>query len=388
MKVMTNVQCASLEELMRHTFVISLTEFFQKREPEIQLVAVDVFKTDNPEQACKKNILLDRKNLKLVKYGAIYDNLRNVFLNSRNLNDFETTLSPVIEKFRAAIKQEKPDIVLVNCTYYLPWCLYVAAKKESVGKVIVYYHGILKKEAEDYEPKTKDILLQMEKSFHIGNDLIVLPSIFAKKTLEKEVVGRELKNWTIVPNPIPDYFFKTRQKEAGAGKNIGAVIRWCDIKNPKFLNEFARYGVENKKRYKVSVVSKPLHNDDILYRKMKKSVNFIDPLSNSNLPLFYSEMDAVVCPSHFETYGNVAQEALASGTPALVSLNMGIADLYREIGIGDWVLDFDDFKTTAGKIEEASFETVSPSIREELRKRLNIDVVYGRFLKDILLPRL
>jgi len=364
MKVMTNVQCASLEELMRHTFVISLTEFFQKREPEIQLVAVDVFKTDNPEQACKKNILLDRKNLKLVKYGAIYDNLRNVFLNSRNLNDFETTLSPVIEKFRAAIKQEKPDVVLVNCTYYLPWCLYVAAKKESVGKVIVYYHGILKKETEDYEPKTKDILLQMEKSFHIGNDLIVLPSIFAKKTLEKEVVGRELKNWTIVPNPIPDYFFKTRQKEAGAGKNIGAVIRWCDIKNPKFLNEFARYGVENKKRYKVSVVSKPLHNDDILYRKMKKSVNFIDPL------------------------GNVAQEALASGTPALVSLNMGIADLYREIGIGDWVLDFDDFETTAGKIEEASFETVSPSIREELRKRLNIDVVYGRFLKDVLLPRL
>jgi len=139
---MTNVQCASLEELMRHTFVISLTEFFQKRELEIQLVAVDVFKTDNPERACKKNILLDRKNLKLIKYGAIYDNLRNVFLNSRNLNDFETTLSPVIEKFRAAIKQEKPDIVLVNCTYYLPWCLYVAAKKESVGKVIVYYHGI------------------------------------------------------------------------------------------------------------------------------------------------------------------------------------------------------------------------------------------------------
>jgi len=361
--------------------MISWRDYLSKKKT--QLVAADLYRSKDRDLSGKNQVLFKSPNLKLINRGVCYAELKNILVSAGNLEQLKDALASVIDGYRSIIKNERPHAVLINCTYYLPWCLYVAAKKEGVKKIVIHYHGILKKEIGGYEKKPRDLLCEMEKSFHNENDLVIFPSLFAKSVVEREVVCGNLKNWEVIPNPIPDHFFDCPLKKKGSGKNIGAVIRWSHIKNPGFLERLATYGVKNKKGYKINIVSRPLRFDDNLYLKIKKVANFIEPLDNRELTNFYSRMDLIVCPSFFETYGNVAQESLAAGTPALVGYNMGIAELYRELGLDEWVVDFNDFAGAVKTIGKASFEAVGRSLRQKLRKKLNTGTVFDRLYKTL-----
>lgn len=48
-------------------------------------------------------------------------------------------------------------------------------------------------------------------------------------------------------------------------------------------------------------------------------VTFLGKQDQTTLPLYYSAAEAVVVPSHYESFGMVAVEALASGTPVIAS---------------------------------------------------------------------
>jgi len=377
-KIFTNINCKSLEHLARHTFAISWKDYLSRSGENAQLVAADIFQTDDHKLVAAPKVIFRDRYFKLLACGVIHRNIKDIYMSSRGLDQLKDGLRPMIDGYRRMIRFEKPNVVLINCTYHIPWCLFVAAKEEGIKKIVIHYHGILKKEAEYFENEVRRVLLEMERDFHCGGDMVIFPSLFAKRVVEKEVVNRELKKWVVVPNPIPDYFFNCSQKKKGLGKNIGAVSRWSSIKNLEFLEKLAMCVVENKKGYRINLVSRPICSDDGLYLRMKDNVNFIDFLSNRDLAKFYSRMDLVVCPSHFETYGNVAQEALASGTPALVGSNMGISDFYRELGLDGWVVDFNDFDSAVAKIERASFEVVDNALRNELRSRLKTEKIFSR----------
>jgi glycosyltransferase involved in cell wall biosynthesis len=79
-------------------------------------------------------------------------------------------------------------------------------------------------------------------------------------------------------------------------------------------------------------------------------------------------MGIVISPSHFETYGNVAKEALATGTPAIVSPNMGVSETFNKLGLNDWVVDFNSVKSVYNKIENIIGEPVSEKTREKMKK--------------------
>jgi len=51
-------------------------------------------------------------------------------------------------------------------------------------------------------------------------------------------------------------------------------------------------------------------------------VTFLGAQNQELLPYYYSASDIVVMPSHYESFGMVALEALASGTPVIAS-NVG-----------------------------------------------------------------
>jgi D-inositol-3-phosphate glycosyltransferase len=46
-------------------------------------------------------------------------------------------------------------------------------------------------------------------------------------------------------------------------------------------------------------------------------INFIGPVPHEMLPDYYRAVDALVVPSYYESFGLVALEALASGTPVV-----------------------------------------------------------------------
>jgi D-inositol-3-phosphate glycosyltransferase len=59
-------------------------------------------------------------------------------------------------------------------------------------------------------------------------------------------------------------------------------------------------------------------------------VSFLGAVDHERLPLFYSAADVCVVPSFYESFGLVALEAMACGTPVVASRVGGLAGTVRD----------------------------------------------------------
>jgi D-inositol-3-phosphate glycosyltransferase len=73
-----------------------------------------------------------------------------------------------------------------------------------------------------------------------------------------------------------------------------------------------------------------------------KMVAFLGKRSQDTLPYYYSAAEVVVMPSHYESFGMVALEAMACGTPVIASQVGGLAFLIQDGMTGYHVPDGDD----------------------------------------------
>jgi glycosyltransferase involved in cell wall biosynthesis len=89
-------------------------------------------------------------------------------------------------------------------------------------------------------------------------------------------------------------------------------------------------------------------------------------------------MGVVISPSHFETYGNVAKESIASGTPAMVSLNMGVSETFDNLGLNDWVINFDSVKSVYDKIENVMGETVHKDVKAKMKELYTPHIIFSQ----------
>jgi D-inositol-3-phosphate glycosyltransferase len=63
---------------------------------------------------------------------------------------------------------------------------------------------------------------------------------------------------------------------------------------------------------------------------------FVGSLAQDRLPAYYSAADIVVVPSRYESFGLVAVEAMASGTPVVASRVGGLAYTIEDGVTGCW----------------------------------------------------
>ncbi len=91
-------------------------------------------------------------------------------------------------------------------------------------------------------------------------------------------------------------------------------------------------------------------------------VAFLGKRSQDTLPYYYSAAEAVVVPSHYESFGMVALEAMACGTPVVASQVGGLAYLVQD-GITGFTVPNDDPKALAKKLTKL---LNNPELREEM----------------------
>jgi D-inositol-3-phosphate glycosyltransferase len=65
-------------------------------------------------------------------------------------------------------------------------------------------------------------------------------------------------------------------------------------------------------------------------RGISHRVNFINAVAHEKLPLYYSAADICVVPSHYESFGLVAVEAMASGLPVVASRVGGLIGTVKD----------------------------------------------------------
>jgi D-inositol-3-phosphate glycosyltransferase len=82
---------------------------------------------------------------------------------------------------------------------------------------------------------------------------------------------------------------------------------------------------------------------------LEDMIAFLGKHDQDTLPYYYSASDAVVMPSHYESFGMVALEAMACGTPVVASEVGGLAYLVQD-GLTGFTVPADDPAALAEKL--------------------------------------
>jgi len=91
-------------------------------------------------------------------------------------------------------------------------------------------------------------------------------------------------------------------------------------------------------------------------------VAFLGRRGQDTLPYYYSASDAVVVPSHYESFGMVALEAMACGTPVVASQVGGLAFLVQD-GVTGYTVPVDDPQALAERLTSLVND---PDLRSEM----------------------
>jgi len=370
MKVLTGIKFAQTAGIAQVVF--GFMDFIEKSKGNnLSIVAVNIVNQKNKTR--KKT---NTQKTSTISYGMDVPNIAKVVNNAKNLAEVQEEYKEVIEAYQKAIQEEKPDLVLINGTYFMPWCLLLAAERENIPAVL-HYHGVLTKETQNWGKNQRKIFLDMERSFDKKNIFYIFPSKITKSVVEKEVFMHKIRKSIIIPNPVSDHFFHEEKKIEN--KNIGIVSRWAGVKNVRFCEELAQYNRKNGDKFIVNIIT-DLDKNGKLYKKLSKIVKFHKPKNNKRLASFYRNMGVVISPSHFETYGNVAKESIASGTPAMVNINMGVSETFNDLGLQDWVIDFGSVKVVYDKIDSVMGQTVNCDVKEKMKELYTPNKIFNQII--------
>lgn len=361
LRILMNAQIDAHAGIAR--VVTSLSSQVRLAGRHVEFVCLSSGLTTHTRHANKSSV---RSSVRWRAYERPFPVLSEVLEGCETLAEAERSYHEHTEELATIIREEKPDVVLVNGTYAMPWCLVRAARKMRVP-FAVYYHGSLTKEtASWHEKKKKKIIGYIERSFYSPLALYIFPSNLIKTYVEdfvfKHAIAR--KNTLVLPNPIPDVFFNV--KKGRAAKRIAFVGRWTHIKNVEFLERFAKTNARSRSPFTIHIITDARGRKEAK-RIFGKHVVIHEPIEKpERMSRFYADMDVLICPSFFETYGNVVQEAIASGTPALTSEGTGVAEILKRIGMSYCIVDMYDHQKVLRKVQTLRKRRVPALVRTKL----------------------
>ncbi|MDQ3927640.1 MAG: glycosyltransferase, partial [Chloroflexota bacterium] len=98
---------------------------------------------------------------------------------------------------------------------------------------------------------------------------------------------------------------------------------------------------------------------------LEDQVEFVGSKPQEMLPLYYSAADVTVMPSHYESFGMVAIESMASGTPVIASNVGGLSYTVKDGATGYLVPEENHFVLA----EQVHHLLKNPDVREELGRQ-------------------
>jgi glycosyltransferase involved in cell wall biosynthesis len=300
-----------------------------------------------------------------------------LFENAKTYDTFSAKLEPIISWIEKLIKTENPDLVLIYGTFWAPWCLLRAAERLNIP-VIHYYAGSLVLETLSFKSYQRKIFLKIEKDFN--SNIVrshIFPSEIARRKIENDIHKKQLTNSVVIHNGIDTGYFIKKQKRLN---KIGFVFRWTEVKNTEIIFKLAQINKEKKGILKFFVVT-DINQNHKDYKKLKKIARILPPMRYKDLNKFYSGCDVIVSPSNFETFGNVPLEEIFAGTPSLINNNMGVSEVFKKIGLSDFVIDFSDSESVYQHILNAQTILIPVELRHQVKENYSFEKIYSEYLK-------
>jgi glycosyltransferase involved in cell wall biosynthesis len=238
----------------------------------------------------------------------------------------------LIETAKEVLREEAPDIVLVNGTYFAPWILAQAAHDLGIP-IVLRYAGVLQRETAHKGYFIRRRLLAHERWLASVATSIIFPSKLCERVVNSEVLKLQHKSSFVIPNPVKAGAQYAKRKTGRF--SIAAVGRWSAIKNFQSFIALHEQLTQEKWPHRAIIVT-PRWDKKF---SIPETIERRDPMSQEELKKFYRSIDLLVVPSNFETFCNVAAEALVSGTAVLVSKQIGFSEILRKAGLQRMVID-------------------------------------------------
>lgn len=280
----------------------------------------------------------------------------------------------LIETTKNILRLESPDILLANGTYKTPWILAQAAKELGIP-IVLRYAGILQKEIGHKNFFVKKRLLIYEKWLASTAAATIFPSEICKKEVEKEILGCPAKQSFVIPNPAVTVRNNIRRN---TGRFTLAVIgRWTPIKN--FQSFVALHKELLREGWQHRAVMVTSHWDEKF--GIPETVERKEPMSQEDLFKFYRSINLLVVPSYFETFCNVAAEAVVNGTSVLVSKNVGFSEILLKADLKRMVIDsFDDSIQVAKAVKNLAKTKLTQKEIKRVAALVNPQIIHEQIL--------
>ncbi len=302
----------------------------------------------------------------------------DVIKKTKDIDKIRKKYKKVIQTVEDLLNKNRPDVILLNGTYYIPWIISEAAKKLDIPYVL-WYAGVLSKEVEHYDKEFKEVFKIMEKDITLGAEAIIYPSEICRDTVKKIFSRRKLPDNYVIPNPVNDIFTEAEVGDTVVEKSIAAVGRYARVKNFDAFFNIHRDLLGDGWKHKATFVS-DISNANT---KFPETMELVPPMSAEGLLDFYKSQGLIVCPSYFETFGYVPVEAICVGVPVLVNHTVGCAQLLIDAGLENMVADFKNHDEVITKIKKLCGRKVSKVKINNIRAQVKTDLVCAKMLSVI-----
>ncbi|MBD3223907.1 MAG: glycosyltransferase [Caldithrix sp.] len=236
---------------------------------------------------------------------------------------------PLLDNPEEDIEQFNPDILHVAAPTFLSFYAIRFAKKRDIP-VVASYHTHWVSYFSYYGFKGAEGLgWRVLRWFHNQCDATYTPSSSAKRELE----SAGIKNVQLWPRGIDVKKFSPKYRSEPLRKQISAkdlpfllfVGRLVKEKDVEDLIAADHWLKKQKARYKLVFVGEGPMAEDI--QQELPDAYLAGYKKDEELANFYASSDIFVFPSTTETFGNVVQEAMASGLPVIGVKEGGVQDL-------------------------------------------------------------
>lgn len=286
---------------------------------------------------------------------------------SKDLKSLEKNFEPIIKLIQEILRKEEVDIMLINGTYYVPWLISLACKREKIP-IVLWYAGVLSRETSHFKPKARKLMQELEKSVVRMAKSIIFPSELCKRVVINEVLNSErTRGGVVLPNPINPVFTQCNSSELSVDNRIGFVGRFNKIKNPEGFIKIHKALLKAGWPHEATMVTNASPKER---RSIPKTIQVLPSMSPEELQIFYSTQGIILSPSEFETFGNVPIEAVCTGIPVLVHENLGCTDVLKESNLSDFVVDFNNMDEVLTRVKKFCGQQIFPKQINNVRKRV------------------
>jgi len=345
----------------KHLAVISYHTCPLSDEIDAEIGGMNVYVLELSKALAKKGCHIDiftrSQDAKSPRIVQVNENLRVIHMPAGpetplSKKEIQQYIPEFLKHFYTFVEIEKISYDFVSCHYFLSGIIGVDIKETFGIPMIMTFHtlGLMKNlvARSDEERESKE-RIQIEMQLVASSDKIVATGETDAQYLRYLYDGDPRKIAILTPGVDLDLFKPSSKSEAK--KSIGAPI---DEKLILFVGRIEPLKGIDVLLYAIKILSNAypelrlcvwIVGGDISQeveewpKELKKlseirevlgihtSVKFIGRKTQKELPVYYNAADLMVMPSHYESFGITAVEAMACGVPVITTDVTGVSKL-------------------------------------------------------------